>query len=124
MFKKDQTLRKQLFRTYVYKNCDNFGYWRENKVGFARFDREMISDDVTAVAAVVKMRTDRWRSFKPWVARYVRHITVEKQIRGKNEIMKYYSFSNRTSDKITKPSLELSTPTPEVDRVTLASSFL
>ncbi len=37
--------------------------------------------------------------------------------------MKYCSFSNGTSDKITTPSLELSTSTPGVDRDTLPRAF-
>ncbi len=37
--------------------------------------------------------------------------------------MKYFSFSNKTSDKITTPSLELSTSTPGIDRDVLHRVF-
>ncbi len=77
MFKESRTLRKQLFWIYVYKNCDNSGYRRQKKVGFARFARETISDDVRAVVMVVKTRTNRWHSFKSWVACYGGHTVFE-----------------------------------------------
>ncbi len=37
--------------------------------------------------------------------------------------MKYCSFSNRTSNKITTPSLAFPMPTPKIDRDMLSLSF-